>query len=152
MRRGELLGLRWQDVDFENRIISIEQSYCDGVDGDEPDLEVKSKSSRRKIPIDDELVCNLKDLPRTSEYIFPYTSAKAYGSHISRVLHRMANECELPYLSLHELRHTYGTVLRENGVDLYTISKVLGHADVGLTAKIYVHNDIDVLRNALKMQ
>lgn len=63
----------------------------------------------------------------------------------------MAKECGLPYLSLHELRHTYGTVLRENGVDLYTISKVLGHADVGLTAKIYVHNDLNVLRNALKM-
>lgn len=63
----------------------------------------------------------------------------------------MSNECNLPYLTLHELRHTYGTVLRENNVDLYTISKVLGHADVGVTSKIYVHNDIEVLRKALNL-
>ena len=53
---------------------------------------------------------------------------------------------EIPYLVPHELHHTFGTVLREKGVDIYTISKVLGHSDVGITGKIYVHNNLDVLR------
>lgn len=62
----------------------------------------------------------------------------------------MAEDCNLPFLTLHELRHTYGTVLREKGVDIYSISKLLGHASIEVTAKIYVHNDLEVLRSAIE--
>ncbi len=48
-------------------------------------------------------------------------------------------------------RHTYGTTLREAGVDIYTIQKVMGHSDISVTASIYVHNDLDVLRRELKI-
>lgn len=151
IRRGELLGLRWTDVDFDKKIITINQSYCDGIDGEAPDMELKSKSSNRQIPIDNDLVQQLAKIEKTSEYIFPYISAKAYGSHIAHVLKRMANECNIPYVTLHELRHTFGTVLREQDVDIYTISKLLGHSSIGVTTSIYVHNDIEVLRKAMKM-
>lgn len=149
IRRGELLGLRWIDIDFNHRIININQSYCDGVDTDIPDMQLKNESSKRSIPVDDELIECLKSIKKTSELVFPYITAKAYGSHAGRVLHRMANECNLPYVTLHGLRHTFGTVLRENGVDIYTISKLLGHSGVEITAKIYVHNDVEVLRSAM---
>ena len=49
------------------------------------------------------------------------------------------------------MRHTFGTLLRENGTDIYTIQKVMGHSDISVTAAIYVHNDIDVLRREMKM-
>lgn len=52
--------------------------------------------------------------------------------------------------SSHELRHTYGTFLRRHGADIYSISKILGHKDVNVTARIYVHNEMDELRRALK--
>ena len=64
---------------------------------------------------------------------------------------KACNELDIPYLVPHELRHTFGTVLREKGVDIYTISKVMGHSDISITAKIYVHNDLDVLRNSMKL-
>ena len=56
----------------------------------------------------------------------------------------MEKEIGIPILTTHELRHTYGTLLRENGVDIYTIQKVMGHSDISVTADIYVHNDINV--------
>lgn len=57
----------------------------------------------------------------------------------------------LERLGLHELRHTFGTLLREKGVDIYTIQKVMGHADIEMTSNIYVHNDIEVLRKSLHL-
>ncbi|BCI60591.1 hypothetical protein C12CBH8_12300 [Solibaculum mannosilyticum] len=53
-------------------------------------------------------------------------------------------------LTAHELRHTYGTRLRRAGVDIYTIQKIMGHKDVKMTSEIYVYNEIDTLREALK--
>lgn len=150
IRRGELLGLRWMDVDMQNKIISVHQSYCDGIDGEEPDLGLKTACSERKIPVDDELIYYLQKIKRINELVFPYSSARAYGSHISHVLRRMARECDLPYVTLHGLRHTYGTVLREDHVDIYTISKLLGHSSVKVTESIYIHNDVEVLRMALQ--
>ena len=55
----------------------------------------------------------------------------------------------LPELSAHELRHTFGTNLRRNGVDLYTIQKVMGHKDIDVTANTYVHNEIEVLADRM---
>lgn len=57
---------------------------------------------------------------------------------------------EIPMLTAHELRHTYGTRLRRAGVDIYTIQKIMGHKDIKMTSEIYVHNEIDTLREALK--
>lgn len=53
-------------------------------------------------------------------------------------------------LTPHELRHTYGTMLREKEIDIYTISRVLGHSDVSTTEKVYVKNTLSALKNAMK--
>lgn len=57
---------------------------------------------------------------------------------------------EMPQLTSHELRHTYGTYLRRHGVDIYTIAKILGHKSIDVTSNTYVHNEISALRKALK--
>ena len=56
---------------------------------------------------------------------------------------------DIPVLTSHEMRHTYGTSLRRNGVDIYTIQKILGHKDIQVTAEIYVHNELEELRAAV---
>ncbi len=151
IRRGELLGLRWCDIDFEKKVIKIEQSIGPPAkSGKGVDFELKSLSSNRSIPIDEELAENLNKLPKTSELVFQTYNANAYGKRIKKPLLQMAEDCNLPFLTLHELRHTYGTVLREKGVDIYSISKLLGHASIEVTAKIYVHNDLEVLRSAIE--
>lgn len=60
-----------------------------------------------------------------------------------------AENPEIPVLSAHELRHSYGTRLRRKGVDIYTIQKVMGHKDINITAQTYVHSEIDTLKKAL---
>ena len=56
---------------------------------------------------------------------------------------------DIPVLTSHEMRHTYVTSLRRNGVDIYTIQKILGHKDIQVTAEIYVHNELEELRAAV---
>lgn len=55
----------------------------------------------------------------------------------------------IPSLSPHELRHTCGTLLYARTKNIYAVSKFLGHANINITAKIYVHNDVDTLRESL---
>ena len=58
---------------------------------------------------------------------------------------------DIPILSPHELRHSFGTRLRRRGVDIYTIQKVMGHKDIKITSETYVHSEIDVLKKAMKV-
>lgn len=150
IRRGELLGLKWSDIDFSNKIININESVSPPAKrGEGIDYEVKTSASYRQIPVDQELLDCLKELPCDDERVFATTNANAYGMRVSRVLKKMCTECNIPIVTLHELRHTYGTVLREKGVDIYTISKLMGHSNISVTASVYVHNDIEVLRKAI---
>jgi integrase len=56
---------------------------------------------------------------------------------------------DVPSLTAHELRHTFGTALRRRGIDIYTIQKIMGHKDINMTIEIYVHNEVEVLKKSL---
>lgn len=151
VRRGELLGLKWIDIDWERKSVHIRRSVTP--DTTEPeDGDVKSNSSYREIPVDDSFLDYLKTLPRKNDYVIPgktvygYMSIDGFEGRYKRFMEKASHDLEIPYLVPHELRHTFGTVLREQGVDIYAISRVMGHGDVVVTDKIYVHNDYDVLR------
>lgn len=149
LRRGELIGLRWEDIDFKNRIITINESISPPTKDGVIDYDVKSQSSRASIPVDDEMIACFNKIPRISKRVFNCESANTYAKQAKRVLQAMAEECNLPYLTLHELRHTVGTVMRESEVDIYSISKLLRHSNIDITSKVYVHNDLEVLRRAI---
>jgi len=94
----------------------------------------------------------LKQLPRTSEFVFP--NIKGIGCQLpcawSNKLRRHMKKIKgVPPLSAHEIRHTYGTELRRRGVDIYTIQKIMGHKDIRMTTEIYVHNEFEILKKAL---
>ena len=78
-------------------------------------------------------------------------SPSTFATNFKNYMESMATEISCPVLTPHELRHTFGTLLREDSVDIYTIQKVMGHSDISVTAAIYVHNDIDVLRKQMKI-
>ena len=77
----------------------------------------------------------------------PDTWSRRLKTEMDRMAQRHKN---MPRLTAHELRHTHGTYLRRHGVDIYSIAKVLGHKDVEVTARIYVHNELHELRKALR--
>lgn len=171
VRRGELLGLKWSDFSVKDKCIHIRSSIADIQDGvnksENKVLEnlvyngVKKNppkwKSYRIIPIDDECVSVIKSIPKDGEYIFPKKnglpqSPNTWSQKFKRFMDAMHKEYpEVPIITAHELRHTFGTMLRRRGVDIYTIQKIMGHKDIKMTSEIYVHNELDTLRKELKL-
>ena len=145
VRRSELLGLEWPDIDVAAETVTV--------DGD-----LKSDASHRIIPIGRDTAAHLKQLWKPQGYVIPGKDGegsclvRTFDKRYRAFVTRMCVETGLPYLTPHELRHTYATVLRERGADLYSIQMVMGHSDISVTAGIYIHNDLEVLRKGLKLQ
>lgn len=151
VRRSELVGLRWEDVDIEHKLIHIQRAVTQ-TKGKIVVGSPKSVSSDRWIPISEEFSAWLEGIPHTGAYVLggdePH-SPYSYASAHSKFMERASAELGVPALSPHELRHTFGTLLREAGVDIYTIQRVMGHSDISVTSAVYVHNDIEVLRRQM---
>lgn len=156
MRRSELIGLMWDDIDMTNKTIHIQRAVTQTT-GKIVIGETKSETSNRYIPISDNLISVINLIPRESEYVISGEKPDkpivphSYADKFERFMEKASKELNIPKLTPHELRHTYGTLLREKGVDIYTIQKVMGHSDISVTAGTYVHNDIEVLRKQLKI-
>lgn len=153
LRRGELLGLMWKDIDFDKKTLRVDRSVAEKQGGG---IEIRPPKwdSYRTIPISTEL-CNLLDqLPRTSIYVFPNVNnsiqtPRSWSRKLERHMKTMVKNCHcMIELTAHELRHTRGTQLRRNGIDIYTIQKLLGHKDINVTAQVYVHEDVETTRAA----
>lgn len=156
IRRSELLGLKWSDIDTDNNILHVQRAVTQ-TNGKVIIDKPKSETSDRFIPISRDTTSILLKLKTESEYIIAGKtineplSPHCYADRFARIMKRISRDTGLPTLTPHELRHTFGTLLRENNVDIYTIQKVMGHSDISVTCSIYVHNDIEVLRKQLKL-
>lgn len=158
LRRGELLGLMWSDFDPKNKTLSVNRSIARATQA-QGGVEIRppKMGSYRTIPIDDDLTNLLDSLDHKGDYIFPTPEGniRAVDSFTLLIRSQMrrlnAQYPDIPPLTAHELRHTRGTQLRRNGVDIYTIQKIMGHADINVTANIYVHDDVETTRKAAKI-
>lgn len=153
IRRSELIGLQWQDIDLERRIMHIQRAVVQ-TKGEIVIGAPKTETSDRLIPFSENLAEIFRMMPHNGAYVIgtdapisPATFAHAF----SRRMQKIHDHTGAPILTPHELRHTYGTLLREAGADIYTIQKVMGHSDISVTAGIYVHNDVEVLRRNLNL-
>ena len=112
-------------------------------------------NSYRTLPLSDEAMALIRTLPHDSLYVFPNENGaphcpNSWSQKLKRLMRKLhAEHIEIPVVTAHELRHTYGTYLRRHGADIYTIQKLLGHKDINVTAEIYVHNELDTLRSVL---
>ena len=154
MRRGELLGLKWSDVDFENQLINIHQTSLylkeEGIFED----STKNYSSERILKVPSSVILSLKNMQAwqdTQKDImcdnwndsgFIFTALDGSPMHpdtLSGWFHRFIESTDLPKIHLHSLRHTNATLMISNGVAVTTVAGQLGHANASTTTKIYAH-------------
>lgn len=159
LRRSELLALRWENIDMEKKIIHVRESVSETGSG----LEIhacKSEKSIRDIPFDDELHTIFSKMQRNGFVIKGQNGKNMNPHNWSYKRYAVANKkiqkaaetagISLPSLNPHEMRHTFGSILYERGVDIVTISKLMGHSSIEITVKLYVHDSLEKKMEAIQ--
>ena len=152
LRRGELLDLKWEDIDLQNGIIHVHRQVA-RVDGEVKELPLKTKNSYRNISISQDAVAMLTEMEahRSSDYVFPAsTGGPISPDSVNNMLHRVLKRAGLPSIRFHDLRHTFATLALQNGVDIKTVSGMLGHFSAGFTLDTYAHVTTSAQKEAAK--
>ncbi|QHZ55773.1 site-specific integrase [Brevibacillus sp. NSP2.1] len=151
MRRGEILGLRWKDIDFENGEISVQQTLSNK--GDELQ-EPKTKSAQRSIALPEQTVAELKKHKRRiaqekllarSVYqdndlvVCTSVGTKVLPRNLIRTYYRLLKKADVPKIRFHDLRHSHATLLLKKGVHPKIAQERLGHANIRITLDTYSH-------------
>jgi integrase len=134
MRRGEILGLKWDYIRLDNRLII---------------LPITKNNTVRVIPINDTLHRILSEMPEKSGYVF----SKGNGGHIGDIKHSFTSVCRKARIQdfrFHDLRHTYASHLAMRGVHIRALQELLGHKTLAMTQR-YSHLASEQLQNAVKL-
>ena len=157
LRREELLGLKWEDIDFENETISVVRSVIMELNTKVLKSSLKSEDSLRVIPLLPKARMILESKAQSSEFVFPNMSgdyqnpetfSKMYKRLISRINRNNDKDNQIRDLSAHCCRHTFATYLSARGIDIKIIQSVLGHADISMTSR-YTHDSLEGMKKAL---
>ncbi len=163
LRQGEALGLTWSDIDIEGKKIRV-HNQIQKINGKRVFTSLKTDSSNRIVMIGDSTCLALEahklivkqmahqagkswnemDLVFPNRHGQPVQSKWDYQCWIKALA-----KCEIPRRSLHNARHTAGTLLYSSGADIETIRRILGHSSIALTSRTYVHTAEQPLRKAV---
>lgn len=142
MRKAELLGLKWTDIDWDNQTIQVQRNLV-RVGGKTIVKDTKTRGSRRSIPVDKTVIDHLRALKAKSksEYVFTRTdSINPMDPHtVTHQFSRIAALAGVPGLRFHDLRHTHATMLLSLGAHPKVIQERLGHSTIAVTMDIYSH-------------
>lgn len=169
LRRGEILGLCWKDIDLDARTLTIRLART-SVAGEVLEGEPKTERSKRTLPLDDGLVAALRSLKKTRQAGERLEAGQAYprgcggcgGAHVvvdelgqpyrpewySDRFARIAKAAGLPAIRLHDARHTSVTLMILRGVPIPVVSARHGHASAAFTMAFYAHSQDDALAAA----
>ncbi|CAM3699302.1 tyrosine recombinase XerC [Marinicrinis lubricantis] len=171
LRREEIVGLKWKNVDINQRLVYISEVRTKA-GKNEIIKDPKTDKSKRTLYITDPLLeILLKHKQRQEEfkrllgteyintgYVYVHDNGRPYRVNtITEQFKSFLEKHHLPKIRLHDLRHTFASILYDQGVDLKSISEALGHSDIGTTNKIYTHKfdkthktTVNILSEALK--
>lgn len=144
LRLGELVALLWTDLDVKNNTISITKQASRNKGGGAKVTKPKTATSNRieSIPQEavDLLIAEHEKHP-DNPYMFPspVTGEMYYPDAVSKLHTKILKSAGLEHIRFHDLRHTFATTALQNGVDIRTVSGMLGHADPGFTLRTYTH-------------
>jgi integrase len=153
MQRGEVLGLRWQDVDFEQRLLHVRQTVT-VVQGAAHVDPPKSKRSRRAVPVPAQVIGALREHPvrqnerrlatgpiwRDHDLVFPTSLGTPINpNNLTRDYNRWVAQAGVPRIRIHDQRHTHVTLALQAGANIKAVSQRVGHAKTSITMDLYAH-------------
>lgn len=154
LRIGELLALTWEDIDLQRGVITVNKTCHDGMTEngfgrilDEP----KTQYSKRNIPIPKQLLTAIKRLKRTekTEYVISFCGHPLTIRSYQRSFALMLEKIGVKHKNFHSLRHTFATRALECGMDVKTLSEILGHKSATVTLNRYAHSLIEHKQNMM---
>lgn len=156
LRAGEALALEWNNIDLENNIITVTNTIQSRVMDiktktkyDRLKKSPKTKAGRRILKLNDEVLFymnEIKEYDKRNNISSPYVVCTKTGKRVcyanlirslNRILARSENK--LPKITIHTLRHTFGSTLLRKGVPIEVVSKLMGHANISITYNKYIH-------------
>ena len=153
LRRGELLGLKWEDIDFEHGNLRVKRQVA-RINGEVVEAPLKTKNAYRTLPLAEDTIQVLKQQKKktgSSPWVFPSpTGGPISPDSVLHMLHRVLKRAGLPKVRFHDLRHTFATLALQNGVDIKTVSGILGHFSAGFTLDTYAHVTTAAQKEAAK--
>ena len=150
LRRGELLGLKWSDVNFREQTVTVQRQIL-RVNGEVKEYPLKTKNAYRVLALPDQMTELFRHMKAqsVSPYLFPSPTGEAQDpDSILKMFHRILKRAGLEQIRFHDLRHTFATLALQNGVDYKTLSGMLGHYSVAFTLDTYTHITPEMKRDA----
>ena len=153
LRRGELCGLKWTDVNFEQGVLRVRRSVSKKRGGGVVEGETKTGAGMRTIQLPPS-VLDLLQRRKEATYdiwVFPqlHNPSKAMNPETAyKKLKVILKNADLPLIRFHDLRHTFATHAMKGGVDAKTLAGILGHTNASFTLDTYTHVTTDMQKNA----
>ena len=156
LRRSEVLGLKWDSINFAMQTLTIRHTVARVTKVVEKN-KTKNASSFRSFPLTDDAVRLFKILLQQeqyyrnhfgkdyigNDYVFTWEDGHPYSpDYVSHTFHKLLKKHDLPHIRFHDLRHTCASMLLSEGYGLKDVQEWLGHSDIKMTANIYGHLDI----------
>lgn len=145
LRIGELLALSWKDIDLEKGILTVSKTCRDGnINGKHVRISdtPKTENSRRQIPLSKTILKMLKDMKRKSkcEFVIANGDKPVFVRTYQRMFELLLKKLHISHKGFHSLRHTFATRALECGMDVKSLSEILGHKNATITLNRYAHS------------